>query len=73
MKSATKTQYAQVLAWLIWIIVLLVLISTAESNLDVPALAGVIALRWRDGPLFPWKYRLRAVIRRRRLALRRTR
>jgi transposase len=78
MKSATESQYAQVLAWLIWIIVLLILTSTPESDLDAPAseppaLTGIIAPHWRDGPLFPWKYRLRVVIWRRRRALRRTR
>jgi transposase len=78
MKSATKSQYTQVLAWLIWIIVLLVFTRTPESNLDAPgseppALTGVITPHWRDGPLFPWKYRLRLVIRRQRRVLRRTR
>jgi transposase len=78
MKSATKSQYAQVLAWLLWIIVLLVFIRAPESDLDAPAseplaLTGVITPHWRDGPLFPWKYRLRVVIRRRRRALRQTR
>jgi transposase len=77
MKSATKSQYTQVLAWLIWIIVLLVFTQQPESNLDVPtseppALTGVITPHWRDGPLFPWKYRLRVIIRRRRRVLQRT-
>ncbi len=77
MKSATKSQYTQVLAWLIWIIVLLVFTQQPESSLDVPAsepsaLTGVIIPRWLDGPLFPWKYRLRVIIRRRRRILRRT-
>jgi transposase len=77
MKSATKSRYTQVLAWLIWIIVLLVFIHAPESSLNTlasepPALAGVITPHWRDGPLFPWKYRLRVIIRRRRRVLRRT-
>ena len=78
MKSATKSQYTQILVWLIWIIVLLVFIRTPESNLDVsasepPVLTGIITHHRRDGPLFLWKYRLRVIIRRRRRALRRTR
>jgi transposase len=78
MKSATKSQYTQVLAWLIWIIVLLVFTQQPESSLDVPAseppaLTGVIIPHWWDGPLFSWKYRLRVIIRRRRRVLRRTR
>ena len=77
MKSATKSQYAQVLAWLIWVIVLLILIRAPESCLDgataeLPALTGGITSPWRDGALFHWKYRLRVVIRRRRRALRST-
>jgi transposase len=77
MKSATKSQYAQVLAWLIWIIVLLVFICTPENDLDAAtsepsALIGGITPHWRDGPLFPWKYRLRLIIRRRQRTLRRT-
>ena len=77
MKCATKPQYAQILAWLIWIIVLLVFIRTPESNLDaldseLPVLTGIITHHRRDGPLFLWKYRLRVIIRRRRRALRRT-
>jgi transposase len=78
MKSATKSQYTQVLAWLIWIIVLLVFIRTPENDLDAAASepsasTGIITPHWRDGPLFPWKYRLRVIIRRRRRVLRRTR
>jgi transposase len=66
----------QVLAWLVWIIVLLVFIRTPESNQDAPAsespaLLGIITPHWRDGPLFPWKYRLRVIIRRQRRILRR--
>ena len=77
MKFATKSQYTQVLAWLIWVIVLLVFIRTPEGNPDVsnselPALTGIITPHRRDGPLFPWKYRLRVIIRRRRRMLRRT-
>jgi transposase len=77
MKSATKSQDTQVLAWLLWIIVLLVFIRVPENDLDAaasepPVLAGVITPHWRDGPLFPWKYRLRVIIRRRRCALRGT-
>jgi transposase len=33
---------------------------------------GIITHHRRDGPLFPWKYRLRVIVRRRRRALRRT-
>ena len=78
MKSATESQYTQVLAWLIWIIVLLVFLRAPESSLDAPAsealaLAGVITPHWRDDPLFCWKYRLRVIIRRQRGVLRRTR
>ena len=78
MKFATKSRYTQVLVWLIWIIVLLVLTRTPESNLDAPnseppTLTGIITPHWRDGPLFSWKYRLRVIIRRQRRALRRTR
>jgi transposase len=74
MKSATKSQYTQVLAWLIWVIVLLVFIRASESDLDAvasepPALAGVITPHWRDGPLFLWTCRLRVIIRRRRRVL----
>ena len=77
MKFAIKSYGKQVLAWLIWIIVLLVSIYAPEGNLDTPAcdppaLAGVITPHQRDGLLIPWKYRLRVVIRRRRRALRRT-
>lgn len=77
MKFATKSQYTQVLAWLIWVIVLLVFIRTPESNLDAPhseppVLMGIITHHRRDRPLFPWKYRLRVIIRRRRRVLRRT-
>jgi transposase len=77
MKSATKSQYAQVLAWLIWVIVLVILIRVPESRLDgatseLPALTGGSTASWRDGALFQWKYRLRVVIRRRRRALHRT-
>jgi hypothetical protein len=36
------------------------------------ALTGVITPHWRDGPLFPWKYRLRVIIRRQRRVLQRT-
>jgi hypothetical protein len=77
MKSATKSQYTQVLAWLIWIIVLVVLIRAPEGRLDgatseLPALTGGLTSPWRDGALFHWKYRLRVVIRRRRRALRST-
>jgi transposase len=78
MKSATKSQYMQVLAWLIWIIVLLVFIRAPESNLDTAAsepsaLTGIITPHWRDGPLFRWTYRLRVIVRQRRRVLRRTR
>jgi transposase len=78
MKSATKSQYTQVLAWLIWIIVLLVFLRASESSLDAPApeppaLSGVITPHWRGGPLFCWKYRLRVIMRRQRRVLRRTR
>jgi transposase len=77
MKFATKSQYTQVVVWLIWIIVLLVFIRTPESNLEAPnseppVLMGIITHHRRDGPLFPWKYRLRVIIRRRCRALRRT-
>lgn len=78
MKFATKSHRKQILAWLIWIIVLVVFLRAPESDLDAAAsgpsaLAGVITPHWRDGPLFRWKYRLRVIIRRRRRALRRTR
>jgi transposase len=78
MKFATKSEYTQVLAWLIWIIVLLVFLRASESSLDgpvseLPALSGVVTPHWRDGPLFCWKYRLRVIIRRQRRVLRRTR
>jgi transposase len=77
MKFATKSEYTQVLAWLIWIIVLLVFLCASESSLDAPAseppaLSGVITPHWRDGALFCWKYRLRVIIRRQRRVLRRT-
>jgi transposase len=77
MKFATKSQYTQVLVWLIWVIILLVFIRTSEGNPDVsnsepPVLMGIITHNRRDGPLFPWKYRLRVIIRRRRRMLRRT-
>jgi len=77
MKSATKSQYAQVLAWLIWVIVLIVLIRAPESGLDettseLPALTGSLTSPWRDGRLFRWKYRLRVIIRRQRRDLRST-
>jgi transposase len=78
MKFATKSRYTQVLAWLIWIIVLLVFLHTPESNPDpsnseLPVLTGIITPHRREGPLFPWKYRLRVIIRRQRRGLRRTR
>jgi transposase len=78
MKSATKSQYAQVLAWLLWIIVLLVFIRVPENDLDAaasesPVLTGILTPHWRDGPLFPWRYRLRVIIQRQRRVLRRTR
>jgi transposase len=77
MKFATKSRYTQVLAWLIWIIVLLVFIRTPESSLDepvseLPALMGIVTGHKRGGSLFPWKYRLRLIIQRRRRALDRT-
>ena len=78
MKFATKSHRKQILAWLIWIIVLLVSLRAPESNPDAsvsepPVRMGIITPHRRDGPLFPWKYRLRVVMRRRRRALRRTR
>ena len=78
MKFATKSHRKQILAWLIWIIVLLVSLRAPESSLDasaseLPVWMGIITPHRRDGPLFPWKYRLRVIIQRRRRALRRTR
>ena len=68
MKFATKPQYTQVLVWLIWVIVLLVFMHIPEGNPDVsnserPVLMGIITPHRRDGPLFPWRYRLRVIIR----------
>ena len=78
MKFATKSHRKQILAWLIWIIVLLVSLRAPESSPDAlasepPVWMGIITPHRRDGPLFPWKYHLRVVIRRRRRALQRTR
>ncbi|RLC60965.1 MAG: hypothetical protein DRI48_11300, partial [Chloroflexi bacterium] len=78
MNSATKSHRKQVLAWLIWIIVLLVFARASENDLSVPrselpVLAGIVTYDRRDGPLFLWKYRLRVIIRRQRRVLRRTR
>ncbi len=76
MKFATKSQYAQVLAWLIWALVVLLVVFMPVRDPDTaasepPVVAGVITSHRRDGPLFSWKYRLRVVIRRRRRALQR--
>ena len=78
MKFATKSHRKQILAWLIWIIVLLVSLRAPESSPDAsasepPVWMGIITRHRRDGPLFPWKYHLRVVIQRRRHALQRTR
>jgi len=77
MKSATKSRYTQVLAWLIWIIVLIVSIRAPEGNPDAPTcappvLAGIITHRKQGGPLFPWQRCLRVRIRRQYRLLRRT-
>ena len=78
MNSATKSHRKQVLAWLIWIIVLLVFACASENDLSVPrselpVLAGIVTYDRRDGLLFLWKYRLRVIIRRQRRVLQRTR
>jgi transposase len=77
MKFATKSHRKQVLAWLIWIIVLLVFTRASGNDLgapgsELPVLAGIVTYQRRDGPLFSWKYHLRVIIRRRRRVLRRT-
>jgi transposase len=78
MKFATKSHRKQVLAWLIWIIVLLVFTRASENDLRIPSsessvLAGIVTCDRRDGPLFPWTYRLRVIIQRRRRVLGRAR
>ena len=77
MKFATKSHFKQVLVWLIWAITIFVFISTPEhipdeSAVEPPALVGIVTHHRRDGPLFPWKYHLRVLVRHRRRALRRT-
>jgi len=77
MKFATKSHQKQILTWLIWVIVLLVFLHAPESVLDIATsepsvLTGVITPHRRDGPLFPWRYRLRVIIRRRHRTLWRT-
>jgi transposase len=77
MKFATKSQYTQVLVWLIWVIVLIVFTQTPGETpgapaWEPPALAGIVTHAGRDGPLFPWQRRLRVRIRRRYHILRQT-
>jgi transposase len=60
MKFATKSQHTQVLAWLIWLIALLVFTwmpeqAAIEPTVGSPALVGIVTHDCRDGPLFPWE------------------
>jgi hypothetical protein len=74
MKFATKSHRKQVLIWLIWAITIFVFTSIQEQTPDkpvvgpAPVMGIVITHDWRNGPLFPWKfkYRLRVLIRHRR-------
>jgi transposase len=66
MYFATKSQRMQVMAWLIWAIVVLVCVRVqgqpvghGGAELVPPALMGIVTHDRRDGPLFPWEPRRR--------------
>lgn len=66
MKCATKSRRMQVLVWLVWVVVCLVMALVppqgavrAGNGQHLPVLAGVVTHDSRDGPLFPWQVRWR--------------
>jgi len=66
MYFATKSRRMQVLAWLMWAIVVLVFVQVQgqpvehdRSELIPSSLMGIVTHDRRDGPLFPWEPRRR--------------
>jgi transposase len=66
MYFATKSRRMQVLAWLMWAIVVLVCVRVqgqpvehSGAELVPPSLMGIVTHDRRDGPLFPWEPRRR--------------